>query len=93
MPERIPMQALPPEVAQKLEARRETMISRLEHLSDRDEKLLFELEWLTPKQVKWAMWRLRIRSLEMIVELLLLFAAILGVAWIATLLSVGLLGM
>jgi len=76
---------LPPETRQRIAEWREALRSELQELADHQGKLLYDGEWLTPKQVKWHKWRLRWRSLRMILATLFLcFGLILmaGILWL-----------
>ncbi len=68
--------ALPPETRQRIVEWRDALRSELEDLADRRGKLLYDGEWLTPKQVKWHKWRLRWRSMRMIFITLLFCAGV-----------------
>ncbi len=73
-----------PETRKRIVEWRNALRSELADLADRHGKLLYDGEWLTPKQVKWHKWRLRWRSLRMIIATLILcgvLVLIAGVLW------------
>jgi len=59
--------------SQLLARRRKVMVSKLQDMAKRRGAVLFEGEWLTPKQVKKAYWRLRRSGWVIFLELLGLF--------------------
>lgn len=64
---------LPADVLDRVRARRQAMLARLEELSAKDGKVLFELEWLTPLEARRRHRGLRWRSWQSLLELLVLY--------------------
>ena len=63
----------PPELHKRIERRRQAMAIELEQIAQREGKVLFELQWMTPDEVRRAHRRLRLRSLKICFELGMVF--------------------
>ena len=61
---------------------REEMLDELAAISREQGKVLFDGEWLTPEEVKRHHWRLRLQSLRLIFEVIVLCAAFVVVAYV-----------
>jgi|GEM_PF-2421732 len=64
---------LSPELLQRLLRRRRAMVGDLQQIAQRDGKVLYEMQWMTPDEVRRSHRRLRLRSLEVCFELTVLF--------------------
>jgi hypothetical protein len=64
---------LSPELRERIELRRQAMVVELEQIAEREGKVLFEMQWMTPDEVRRAHRRLRLRSLQICFELGMVF--------------------
>jgi Flp pilus assembly protein TadB len=71
---------------------RETQLTELEEMARRQDKVLFDGEWLSPRGVRRHLWKLRLRGLRQVFEVLLLCVFLLvatGILWVLLMLLGG----
>ena len=80
---------LPKEAVERLRAKRQEMVARLEAVAAEQGTVMFERGFLTPDSVRGVFRAMRRRRLRLLLELVvLLFAAFCGVVLLATLLRI-----
>ena len=71
---------LPPDLRARIERRRRAMVDELGRIAQREGKVLFEAQWMTPDEACRAHRRLRLQSLQICVELgMVLAVSFLGI--------------
>ena len=71
---------LPPDLRARIERRRRAMVDELGRIAQREGKVLFEAQWMTPDEARRAHRRLRLQSLQICVELgMVLAVSFLGI--------------